>query len=129
MQTQASVAPSAPPDRPTTDPIDERDGGTRVAADAIVADAPTSRAAPATPLFTRHMRGAIEAERDIRRHDPKRRAAAAARGRIDVRPHPRLSAALEARRHEIERQRGDLAAPVGEGAVPVAVPVPVPAGV
>src|SRR4051794_21202211 len=105
MQTHASVAPSAPTGRPTSDTIEERDGRTRVVvAGAIVSDAPPAAAVRATPLFTRHMRGAIEAERDTRRHDGKHRAAAAARAarrRSEVRPHPRLSAALEARRREL----------------------------
>jgi hypothetical protein len=50
-----------------------------------------------TPLFTRHMRGAIEAERDRRRQRRAGGAVAyrgAARERAASAPHPRITAAV-----------------------------------
>jgi len=73
-------------------------------------DAPRSTAPEPTPLFTRYMRGVTAAERDSRRYDAPHRAAAAsraARRRSAVKPHPRLSAALAARRDELARERTD----------------------
>lgn len=130
MHTQASIAPSAPPGRPASVPMKDRDGGTDVAvppsagSDAPTTDKPPATAPMATPLFTRHMRGVIEAERDRRRHDGAHRAAVAARAarrQSAVRPHPRLSAALDARRDELARERRerDGSAATAEISVPV----------
>jgi len=127
MHTQASIAPSAPPGRPASVPMKGRDGETDVAVparartDPTTTDKPRATAPIATPLFTRHMRGVIEAERDRRRHDGTHRAAVAARAarrQSAVTPHPRLSAALDARRDERSERDGSA------GAAKISVPVP-----
>jgi hypothetical protein len=68
-------------------------------------------APPATPLFTRHMLGAIEAERDGRR-------ALLQKGRVPRGPamvHPRLAAALAAHAGRRAQARVDLSRWVDEG--------------
>lgn len=75
--------------------------------------APPPDAVAPTPLFTRHMLGAIEAERDRRQvfratHPrPRRRAA--------VMPHPRIAAALAARTRLVGEARVDESRWADEG--------------
>ena len=76
---------------------------------------PESRpvAAPPPPLFTRHMLGAIEAERDLRgvfrRTHPRRRPGRAAMA------HPKLDAAFAAKADRMTQARVDLSRWVDEG--------------
>jgi hypothetical protein len=76
---------------------------------------PESRpvAAPPTPLFTRHMRGAIEAERDVRgvfrRTHPRRSPGRAAMAR------PKLAAALAAESGRMTQARVDFSRWADEG--------------
>jgi hypothetical protein len=70
------------------------------------------RVAP-TPLFTRHMLGAIEADRDRRRvfretHPRPRR-------RENGMAHPRIAAAIAARAHLVGEARVDVSRWVDEG--------------
>ena len=82
------------------------------AAPAVPHEPPAVAALP-TPLFTRHARGAIEAERDRRgvvramlpRRLPSRTAMA----------HPRLDAALAAQARRMTQARVDLSRWVDEG--------------
>ncbi len=80
-----------------------------------IAFLPESRpvAAPPTPWFTRHMLGAIEAERDlrgvVRRTQPPRQPGRAAMA------HPKLEAALAAKEDRLIQARVDLSRWVDEG--------------
>jgi hypothetical protein len=68
-------------------------------------------ARPTTPLFTRHMLGAIEADRDDRRLATRLR-------RLDVRTpvaHPRLAAAVAAEAERTSQTRVHLSRWINEG--------------
>jgi hypothetical protein len=69
--------------------------------------------AGATPWFTRHMPGAIEAERD-RRGAARATRPRAARGRTAT-PHPRIAAARAAQARRLTQARLDYSRWVNEG--------------
>jgi hypothetical protein len=72
-----------------------------------------------TPLYTRHMLGAIEADRDQR---PRRRVGSPARRRPAVRAvHPRLTAASESAA-SVRMERPDLERRMDDGGYPVVFP-------
>ena len=66
---------------------------------------PTPDSMAPTPLFTRHMLGAIEADRDRRR--VFRQAHPRPRRRADEMAHPRLAAAIAAHARLVGRARVD----------------------
>jgi hypothetical protein len=71
-----------------------------------------------TPLFTRHTRGAIEAERDRRRQRGAGGAVAyrgAARKRVAIAPHPRITAAVGGNARAVAELRLDVDRWIDEG--------------
>jgi hypothetical protein len=82
--------------------LERRDGRVRATVPARLIPTPDG---VRTPLFTRHMLGAIEAERDRRRMfrethpDPRRRA--------HRMTHPRIAAAIAARARRVSEARVD----------------------
>ncbi|WP_157592492.1 hypothetical protein [Solirubrobacter soli] len=72
-----------------------------------------ARAALPTPLFTRHTRGAIEAERD--RRGVLRAGHRRPRAGRTATAHPRLEAALVAQARRMSQARVDLSRWVDEG--------------
>jgi hypothetical protein len=81
-------------------------------------ESPREGVSESTPLFARHTRGTIEAERD-RRLQRRARAAtayrAAARERDAGLPHPRLAAAVAADARAVRQARRDIDRWVDEG--------------
>lgn len=72
-----------------------------------------SELTPVVPLFTRHMLGAIEAERDLRRRFHKTHPRA--RRRLEGVGHPRIAAALAANARLVTQARLDESRWVDEG--------------
>jgi hypothetical protein len=101
---EASMSTVSPPKRPCDPPMVARPGSTRSL---------KTHAAVPTPLFTRHMLGATEAERDrrglVRTTHPRRLP-----GRTAM-AHPRLDAALEAQARRRAQARVDLSRWADEG--------------
>jgi hypothetical protein len=89
-------------------------------------DVVRERSSNSTPLFTRHTRGAIEADRD-RRGQRREGAAVAYRGgaREGAAPHPRITAAVAGNARAVAEARLDMDRWIGEGGTPASKPRPV----
>jgi hypothetical protein len=91
--------------------LEPREGSVRATLPARRVPTP-DRVAP-TPLFTRHMLGAIEADRERRR--VSRATHPRPSRRENAMPHPRIAAAIAARAHLVSQARVDESRWVDEG--------------